>query len=277
MDKQKTSRIELRSKLGFSDNDHVVGTVGRLDFQKNPQIFIEIANSYSKIDGDAKFLWIGKGVYREDMEKRINELALSDKFILPGYVDDVEPYFSVFDTFIITSRYEGLPLTVLKSIACGVPVVSYLINGINDLSNHNTSSIRENLIRSGLWTSFRTRPFSKIPKIDSDPKSIFINCMDTNPLAMDPEIIINNNADSFMLGLKAIKLLSECPMHLCVKDKTNLDFELEENIYRHGFDGPHPSGLPGTHMHFISPASLNNINWSIGYSDVISIGLNRFS
>ena len=96
--------------------------------------------------------------------------------------------------------------------------------------------------------------------------------MDTNPLAMDPEIIINNNADSFKLGLKAIKLLSECPMHLCVKDKTNLDFELEENIYSHAFDGPHPSGLTGTHMHFISPASLNNINWSICYSDVISIG-----
>ncbi|GIS75917.1 MAG: hypothetical protein CM1200mP12_16360 [Gammaproteobacteria bacterium] len=96
--------------------------------------------------------------------------------------------------------------------------------------------------------------------------------MDTNPLAMDPEIIINNNADSFKLGLKAIKLLSECPMHLCVKDKTNLDFELKENFYSHAFDGPHPSGLTGTHMHFISPASLNNINWSICYSDVISIG-----
>lgn len=141
-----------------------------------------------------------------------------------------------------------------------------------DLSNHNSSTIRENLIKSGLWTSFRTRPFSKIPKIDSDPKSIFINCMDTNPLAMDPEVIINNNTDSFKLGLRIIKLLHDCPLHVCVKDKTNLDFELEENIYRHSFDGPHPSGLTGTHMHFISPASLNNINWSICYSDVISIG-----
>ena len=141
-----------------------------------------------------------------------------------------------------------------------------------DLSNHNSSTIRENLIKSGLWTSFRTRPFSKIPKIDSDPKSIFINCMDTNPLAMDPEVIINNNTDSFKLGLRVIKLLHDCPLQVCVKDKTNLDFELEENIYRHSFYGPHPSGLTGTHMHFISPASLNNINWSICYSDVISIG-----
>ena len=143
----------------------------------------------------------------------------------------------------------------------------------DNLTNHNASSIRENLIKSGLWTSFRTRPFSKIPKINSDPKSIFINCMDTNPLAMDPEIIIKNNTDSFELGLKAIKILSDSPVHICVKDKSDIDFKLEENVYRHVFDGPHPSGLTGTHMHFISPASLNNINWSICYSDVISIGI----
>ena len=147
------------------------------------------------------------------------------------------------------------------------------INIKNDnLTNHDASSIRENLIKSGLWTSFRTRPFSKIPKINSDPKSIFINCMDTNPLAMDPEIIINNNTDSFELGLKAINILSDSPIHICVKDKSDLDFKLEKNVYRHVFDGPHPSGLTGTHMHFISPASLNNVNWSISYSDVISIG-----
>ena len=134
LDKQKQFRTDLRKKLGFSDNDHVIGTVGRLDYQKNPKIFIEIASSYSKIDNDAKFLWIGKGAYKEDMEKHINELALSDKFILPGYVDNVEPYFSVFDTFVITSRYEGLPVTILKALACGIPVVGFNINGINDLS-----------------------------------------------------------------------------------------------------------------------------------------------
>lgn len=138
-DKIKQFRTELRNKLGFNDSDHVVGTVGRLDIQKNPQIFVEIANRYSKLDSDAKFLWIGKGVYREEMEKHINELALSDKFILPGYVDDVEPYFSVFDTFVITSRYEGLPVTILKALACGTPVVGFCVNGINDLSNQFSS------------------------------------------------------------------------------------------------------------------------------------------
>ena len=138
-DQQKRSRIEIRNKLGFSDNDHVVGTVARVDFQKNPQIFVEIANRYSKIDSAAKFLWIGKGIYRSDIKRQIDKLGLSDKFVLPGYVDEVESYFSVFDTFVITSRYEGLPVTVLKALACGIPTVGFRVNGINDLSNQFSS------------------------------------------------------------------------------------------------------------------------------------------
>jgi len=142
----------------------------------------------------------------------------------------------------------------------------------DDLANHTKSSIRENLIESGLWTSFRTRPFSKIPKIDSDPKSIFINCMDTNPLSLDPELIISNNLDNFELGLSAIRLLSGSPLHLCIKQDSSLTFKQEENTHEHIFYGPHPSGLAGTHMHFISPATIDNINWHISYSDVILIG-----
>lgn len=139
-DKQKRFRTELRNKLGFSDSAHVVGTVARLDFQKNPQIFSEIASNYSKIDSDAKFVWIGKGVYRNEVKRQIEKLELSDKFVLTGYIDEVEPYFSVFDTFVITSRYEGLPVTVLKALACGIPVVGFCVNGINDLS-HQFSSV----------------------------------------------------------------------------------------------------------------------------------------
>ena len=142
----------------------------------------------------------------------------------------------------------------------------------DNLSNHNQDSIRENLVKSGLWTSFRTRPFSKIPTIDSEPSSIFINCMDTNPLSIDPELIILNSLENFELGLKAIQLLSNSPIHLCIKSSSNLKFKEDNNLFVHIFDGPHPSGLVGTHMHLISPATLKNINWHIDYSDIISIG-----
>ena len=138
-DKQKKFRTDLRNELGFRDSDFVVGTVSRLDFQKNPEIFIEIADKYAKINSDAKFLWIGKGSYEKKINNKIEELRLSDKFVLPGYIEYVEPYFSVFDIFIITSRHEGLPITALKALACGIPVVGFNVNGINDLSEKFSS------------------------------------------------------------------------------------------------------------------------------------------
>ena len=96
--------------------------------------------------------------------------------------------------------------------------------------------------------------------------------MDTNPLSMDPELIISNHLDDFELGISAIRLLSDTPVHLCIKKDSSLTFKQEENTHEHVFYGPHPSGLVGTHMHFISPASVDNINWHISYSDVILIG-----
>jgi glycosyltransferase involved in cell wall biosynthesis len=130
---EKTKK-SLRNKFGISNKDHLIGTVARLDFQKNPQIFVEIANKYLKKDSNAKFMWIGKGGSLIEVKKLIHKYGISDKFILPGFVDDIEPYFSIFDTFVLTSRYEGLPVTILKGLACEIPIVSFQINGVNDLS-----------------------------------------------------------------------------------------------------------------------------------------------
>jgi len=138
-DKLIRFRNELRNKLGFTDSDHVVGTIGRMDYQKNPQIFVEIASNYYHIDSDAKFLWIGEGVYRNDIKRQIENYGLSKKFKLPGYIHEIDPYFFVFDTFVITSRYEGLPITALKALACGIHVVGFNVNGMNDLSDKFSS------------------------------------------------------------------------------------------------------------------------------------------
>ncbi len=127
-------RRELRKQLGFRDGDHVVGSIGRLDYQKNPQMFVTVAHHYAKINPDARFIWIGEGDARDEVERLIESLKLSDQFLLPGYVEDVEPYYAMFDTFALTSRYEGLPLAVIKALASGTPVVEFLSNGMIDLN-----------------------------------------------------------------------------------------------------------------------------------------------
>ena len=142
----------------------------------------------------------------------------------------------------------------------------------NQLKTIPSSEIRKNLISSGLWTAFRTRPFSKIPAINSNPSNIFVTAIDTNPLGPNVNKIIEMNESLFNSGLKVIKALTKQPVHLCVDPNFSLDLEKDSQLINHIFSGPHPAGLAGTHMHFISPATLKNVNWTINYQDVIAFG-----
>ena len=130
---------DIRQRHGFSDEDFLIGSVGRLDYQKNPEMFISIAHLYADVNERAHFVWIGEGDDRVKVEAQIKRLNLTDRVTLLGYVEEVDPYFAVLDTFAMTSRYEGLPLTVIKSLGCGTPVVGFLTNGMNDLNDKYSS------------------------------------------------------------------------------------------------------------------------------------------
>lgn len=140
------------------------------------------------------------------------------------------------------------------------------------LNIENSGQIRNQLINSGFWTSFRTRPFSKIPSVDSNPSNIFITAMDTNPLSVNVNHILNTNKDYFKAGLKVIKTLTKNKIFVCVDSEFSIDLESDDQICEEVFDGPHPAGLAGTHMHFLSPPTLTNVNWSINFQDVIFLG-----
>ena len=134
-------RCTFRKSLGLNDDDFVIGAIARLDYQKNPLFFFRFAAFYAKINKDAKFLWIGDGAQSDKVMQLIKEKGLEDKVILTGYIPDVESYYSVFDIFTITSRYEGLPVTSIKSLAAKVPVVGFLRNGMIDLDKKFDSFI----------------------------------------------------------------------------------------------------------------------------------------
>ena len=165
---------------------------------------------------------------------------------------------------------------VLQSVVIEVDqneeVVNFKSFSENDLSNSSSKDVRAQLIASGMWTSFRTRPYSKVPGVETSPANIFISAIDTQPLSADPENIIKLNKEHFLFGLSVIKKLGDCPIHLSLGESSELDLTEDDQLRLHSFSGPHPAGLVGTQMHFISPATLTNINWTIGYQDVIAIG-----
>jgi len=142
-----------------------------------------------------------------------------------------------------------------------------------DLADIDRSAVVDNLVNSGLWTSLRTRPYSKVPASTSGaPSSIFVTAIDTNPLVADPALIIAEREEDFANGLKVLKRLTDGPVHLCTASDANVAGSEVDGVKSHSFSGPHPAGLVGTHIHFIDPVSDHKTVWSIGYQDVLAIG-----
>jgi Na+-transporting NADH:ubiquinone oxidoreductase subunit A len=127
-----------------------------------------------------------------------------------------------------------------------------------------------NLADSGLWTALRTRPYNKVPATDSEPKSIFVTAMDTNPLAAKAEMLIKEEEQAFANGLKVLTRLTEGAVYVC--QKPNAIMPQVKGVTYEEFDGPHPAGLPGTHIHFLDPVNMDTCVWHINYQDVIAYG-----
>lgn len=138
-----------------------------------------------------------------------------------------------------------------------------------ELASLTVEQVRKNLTGSGLWTALRTRPFSTSPAVDSTPRAIFVTAMDTNPLAADPAIVIAQRSADFSNGLTVLSRLSD-KVYLC--KKAGSDVPSVPAVQVEEFDGPHPAGLPGTHIHFLDPVSIKKVVWHINYQDVIAIG-----
>lgn len=142
----------------------------------------------------------------------------------------------------------------------------------NDLGSVDGESARELLTKSGLWTSFRTRPYNRVPAPATEPNSIFVTAMDTNPLSGDPELIIAQYKDHFVAGLNVISKLTDGKTYVCTRSDSRVPGKDIDNVNFEVFDGPHPAGLPGTHIHLLDPVTPNKTVWFIGYADVIAIG-----
>jgi Na+-transporting NADH:ubiquinone oxidoreductase subunit A len=129
------------------------------------------------------------------------------------------------------------------------------------------------LLDSGLWTSLRARPFSRVANPDVQPHSIFITAMDTNPLAPDVDKIIEGNKPNFITGLKILSRLTEGKLHLCKSPAAKIPVNGVDRLNIEEFDGPHPAGNVGTHIHFLDPVGRNKTIWHISAQDVISVGI----
>ena len=134
----------------------------------------------------------------------------------------------------------------------------------------SVADARQALLDSGLWCAFRSRPFGGIPRSDAVPDAIFVTAMDTRPLAGDPQSVIAGQSTSFCSGLEVLRDLTDAPVYLCTAPDWSAP--AVDGIQRATFAGPHPAGLPSTHIHHIAPVGSSRSAWHLGWQDVIAIG-----
>jgi|UPI000645AD1F glycosyltransferase EpsF len=125
INKFKEYDVNFRQKVirefGFSDNDKIVGHVGRFDIPKNQRFIIEIAEKVIAKDPSYKFVLVGDGILFNEIKNTVVEKGLQKNIILTGNRDDVPLLLTnLFDLFVFPSLFEGLPIVLLEAQICGL-------------------------------------------------------------------------------------------------------------------------------------------------------------
>lgn len=123
----------IRKELGFDEKDLLVGTVSCLKPQKSPQDFIKLCLLTNKTVPGIKFLLVGDGILRKKIEKLIQKLCLSRNLILAGWRKDIPRILASIDIFVLTSRWEGLPISAIEAISASKPVIVTNTGGIAEV------------------------------------------------------------------------------------------------------------------------------------------------
>lgn len=126
-----SSRAAARVELGIGEATPLIGTVGRIDYQKAPEHLIDAIAGLRHTDAMA--VWIGSGPGDREALDLVRRAGLSGRFVFAGERSDVAELLPAFDVFAMASRYEGLPCAVVEAMRCGIPVVATAVNSVPDL------------------------------------------------------------------------------------------------------------------------------------------------
>ena len=125
-DERASAKQNIMSEFGFGSTDPVLITVGRLDSQKNPLLLVRAFRQVLEKKKNARLIFVGDGILRNQIESFISEHALDNHVKLCGVKNSrqVAELLRGADVFVLSSAYEGMPICVLESLGTGLPVVS---------------------------------------------------------------------------------------------------------------------------------------------------------
>ncbi|MGQ9689385.1 MAG: glycosyltransferase [Desulfobaccales bacterium] len=132
-DNDPVTKEEARRGWGLPAQALLVGGVGRLHYQKNFPLFLHVAAKVSARLPEAQFVIAGEGSERRALEDLSRRLGLTSRMRFLGFVKDMPRLYQCLDLLLLTSHFEGTPLTVLEAMAMGVPVVASRVDGVAEV------------------------------------------------------------------------------------------------------------------------------------------------
>lgn len=128
-------RAALRARLGIGFEDFLLICVARLAEEKGLDILIHALSRVLRQGIRCKCLILGEGPLREQLTRKVNCLGLPNFVRFEGYQDDIRPYLQAGSAFVLTSLFEGFPVSVLEAMASGLPCIVTDVGGNSEIVN----------------------------------------------------------------------------------------------------------------------------------------------
>lgn len=129
-------RQAVRHHLGFSDQEVVIGSIGRLCDSKGFEVLVAAAPAVLDRCRSARFLLVGGGPREQWLRERIQRLGIADRFVMTGWRDDARSLVQAMDLFVSTSIWETFGNVLVEAALAGIPVVAPAIDGIPEVVAH---------------------------------------------------------------------------------------------------------------------------------------------
>jgi len=134
-------RDGVRRELGIQPDSVVVGSVAVFRKQKRLDLWLEVARRVLADTPNARFLLVGDGPERALVERRIGELGLTGRVLLPGLQADVRPFLAAMDVYLMSSDFEGVPIALLEAMAMQLPPVVTDAGGMPEMIQSGTHGV----------------------------------------------------------------------------------------------------------------------------------------
>jgi len=126
------------------------------------------------------------------------------------------------------------------------------------------------ILEANIFPIFRQRPFNTIPNPEIPPRDIFVSGVDTSPLGVNIELVVENENENFQAGVDVLNRLTNGKVYLTTKPESVLSSI--QNVELNTISGPHPAGNVGIQIHHIAHLKPSEIIWTINPQDVIALG-----